>query len=213
MAAAQRTAVQLLKSYFASAHKGYCFISTPMFHVTADRVIVQLYYYPAKLSKSLTLGRGPSTAMAGGLSGVTENVNNLCTAISQLYSKEGNAAVPVELRVVRLHQPYLNSYILAQYLATNASIYGFTRLRQSLLSAIPLGLKNGRQISGGLPGLPSSAILGVKVQLSGLLTTQRNAPRKTVSTVSAGTFHGSNTTLDYGTSTTKSSLGAYTVKV
>lgn len=136
--------------------------------------------------------------------------------------------MPVELRIVRLHQPYLNSNILAQYLAVNASKYGFARLRQSLLSAIPCaGKTTNGQIDSAVAGkanlhtasgnLPTSAIIGIKVQLSGLLTTQRNAPRKTVSTVSVGTFNSGvldgTTTVDYASSTSKSTLGAYTVKV
>lgn len=184
----------------------------PVFHMTADRVIVQLYYYCGvnhltKLNTTNTAGPSAGFQMNGTFNTSAHTTKGLCTAISQLFSEKSNAAVPVELRVVRLQQPYLNSYILAQYLATNASVFGFTRLRQSLLSAIPLGL------SFHVPGLTSFSIIGVKVQVSGLLTTQRNAPRKTVSTVSTGTFHGTNTIVEYASNTTKSSLGAYTVKV
>ena len=68
-------------------------------------------------------------------------------------------------------------------------------------------------ISDGSVAGVGGTLMGVKIQLSGLLTTQRNAPRKTVSTASAGTFHGSNVTVEYSCSTLKSALGAYTVKV
>lgn len=104
----------------------------------------------------------------------------------------------------------MNSSILAQYLALNATVYGFNRLQNALMKSMPtLGAQGLLDSFGPIGG----TLMGVKIQLSGLLTTQRNAPRKTVSTASTGTFHGSNVTVEYSCSTLKSALGAYTVKV
>jgi ribosomal protein S3 len=62
--------------------------------------------------------------------------------------------------------------------------------------------------------LPVSHITGVKVQLSGRLTTQRASPRQTVQ---AGRFgssaKGSFGTLNYSQHTSKNKLGAFTMKV
>lgn len=76
-----------------------------------------------------------------------------------------------------------------------------------MLTSIPLSAGNQTQNTN------TNSVLGVRVQVSGLLTTQRMAPRKTVSTVSAGTFHGPGTHVDYSSHTSKSALGSYTVKV
>lgn len=141
------------------------------------------------------------------------SLNSLVAALSRLFSSatdllRSGAQVPVQLRIVRLHHPYLNSSILAQFLALNASKYGFARLRQYVLTSIPLSTIASTQHTN-----TGHSVLGVRVQVSGLLTTQRMAPRKTVSTVSAGTFHGSGTHVDYSSHTSKSALGSYTVKV
>jgi len=226
--AAQRTAIDLLKAYFTSAH---ALISTPIFSVTAERVVVQLFYYCcANASPEATARSGRSsghgiqpTVYTTKLQPNNTAINALIAALSRLFSTSleftdpitfytetnigQSTTVPVELRIVRLHRPFLNSSILAQYLAVNASKYGFSRLRHFVLTAIPVNTNN-----------TAPAIIGVKVQLSGLLTTQRAAPRKTVSTVSVGTFHESesgamNTSIDYSSCTTKSALGSYTVKV
>jgi hypothetical protein len=210
LVAAQRTATDLIKAYFAS-----CFtpedprtlISTPTYSVTPENVTVQLFSYESSITrftKSVGPTKSPSKLSDSAL-------NSLVAALSRLFSSTlnpsvlGSTPVPVQLRIVRLHHPYLNSSILAQFLALNASKYGFARLRHYVLSAIPLTTISNPTTE--------SIILGVKVQVSGLLTTQRMAPRKTVSTVSTGTFHGLNTHVDYSSHTTKSALGSYTVKV
>lgn len=203
LVAAQRTATELLKAYFASSFTpegARTLISTPTYSGTSESVVVQLFSY------SSTLARFSNTTDPTN----TSALNSLIAALSRLFTSATEAnTVPVQLRIVRLHHPYLNSSILAQFLAMNASKYGFARLRHYVLSVIPL-TDISTLTSSGPTG---SSILGVKVQVSGLLTTQRMAPRKTVSTVSAGTFHGPGTHIDYSSHTSKSALGSYTVKV
>jgi len=206
LVAAQRTATDLLKAYFASYYSPEdprTLISTPTFSVTSDKVVVQLFSYSSAITRF-----AKSTVPAKGSPKFTESaLNSLVAALSRLFTSTvtGANTVSVQLRIVRLHHPYLNSSILAQFLALNASKYGFARLRHYVLSVIPLNTATTQT--------NESSILGVKVQVSGLLTTQRMAPRKTVSTVSAGTFHGPNTHVDYSSHTSKSALGSYTVKV
>ena len=204
LVAAQRTATDLLKSYFASYYSPEdprTLISTPTYSVTSENVVVQLFAYSSAITRfAKTTGPvKPSPKLTGSA------LNSLVEALSRLFTAAGSNTVSVQLRIVRLHHPYLNSSILAQFLALNASKYGFARLRHYVLSAIPLSTTTTQTVE--------SSILGVKVQVSGLLTTQRMAPRKTVSTVSAGTFHGPGTHVDYSTHTSKSALGSYTVKV
>lgn len=66
------------------------------------------------------------------------------------------------------------------------------------------------------PTLDSSLshITGVKIKLSGRLTTQRAAPRKTVQSSRLGSSAiGPNATVDFSQHTAKNKLGAFTVKV
>jgi hypothetical protein len=219
LVAAQRTATDLLKSYFASSFtpgSGRTLISTPTYSVTsATGVVVQLFSYSSTISKTTNSAAETTSKLS------STSLNSLVAALSRLFTPTLNTStagvvptVPVQLRIVRLHHPYLNSSILAQFLAMNASKYGFARLRQYVLSAIPLTTISTPVPSGATgASAPASLVVGVKVQVSGLLTTQRMAPRKTVSTVSAGTFHGPGTHVDYSSHTSKSALGSYTVKV
>lgn len=62
--------------------------------------------------------------------------------------------------------------------------------------------------------LPISHITGVKIKLSGRLTTQRSIPRQTIESVRIGSSaHGINGITDYSQHTSKNKLGAYTMKV
>lgn len=128
---------------------------------------------------------------------------DLSDAISELYP----SGTRIALRPIRIHQPYQNAQILARYLALNGNRHGFNRMQNTLLNVVPF-------VRADLTNAPlPSHITGIKVQLSGLLTTQRQAPRKTVSSAQAGTFHGVNVHTDYGLSENKSRLGAFCVKV
>jgi hypothetical protein len=61
---------------------------------------------------------------------------------------------------------------------------------------------------------PISHITGVKVKLSGRLTTQRAAPRQTVQAGRIGSSaKGQYSTVDYSQHTAKNKLGAFTMKV
>jgi len=214
LVAAQRTATDLIKAYFASCSTPQdtrTLISSPTYSVTSEKVAVQLFSYESSITRfTKSVSPVESTSKLTGSA-----LNSLVAALSRLFTSTLSASatnpVPVVLRIVRLHHPYLNSSILAQFLALNASKYGFARLRHYVLSAIPLTTIAG--IENTTNPTTDSVILGVKVQVSGLLTTQRMAPRKTVSTVTKGTFHGPNTHVDYSSHTSKSALGSYTVKV
>ena len=52
----------------------------------------------------------------------SDKINALGVTLTQLFNKT------VEIRLIRLQYPYLDSSILAQYLAINAGKYNFTRM-------------------------------------------------------------------------------------
>lgn len=183
---ALQTTLSIINAFIASIGSVLC--STPNIRVSSDRVVVQLFYY-ASIGSVFT----------------DAALNALGAVLSQLYP-----GLTLELRFVRLQQPYLNSSILAQYLAINAAKYGFNQLQNTLLNAVPFVKIDAVNTDVQLPLGLNSHISGVKIRLAGLLTTQRAAPRKTVYSASAGTFHGD---VDYAYSTSKSAVGSYTVKV
>ena len=223
----QHAATILIKSYFAEYISNNeitrTIISNPTYSVSSNGdVIVQLYYYYSAVKDKNRVFKTDIKEKYTKINPIY--LNSLVSALSRLFTGKFTAmdcdgfprlggfpkktyptSLSVQLRVLRLSQPYLNSSILAHYLSIAASKYGFARLRHYVLSVIPLTTVSNPTTS--------SVILGVKVQVSGLLTTQRNAPRKTVFSVYTGTFHGPNTHIDYASYTNKSANGSYTVKV
>lgn len=182
------SAAHVAATKIIGAFLGKALHSVPTYNVSSDSVIVHLFYY--------STARTVFTNLA---------LSALGTTLSRLYPN-----LTVQLRFVRLQRPYYNASILAQYLAINAAKYGFNRLENTLLNVVLT------QINSDLSTGMASKIKGVKIQLSGLLTTQRAAPRKTVFTSSLGTFNNSSAAktqvVTHGISTSKSRIGAFTVK-
>jgi ribosomal protein S3 len=134
-----------------------------------------------------------------GVQALTESkINALGVAITRLF----NSSTPhttVELRLVQLQYPYLDSSILAQYVAINAGKYNFLRMQKMTFKAL-----RGAQLSG------------VKLELAGRLTTQRSIPRKTVENGHTGSFTVNkqlNSKLDFSQYASINKLGAFTIKV
>ena len=244
MNTANKNATQILKSFFnygsynaAKATKTNTFtnsytesalISNPIYLVSQTflngdsssqglQITVQLSYYISSDTAAKTL--------------ISSNtLKTLTYALTQLYESNLEQPVNVQLEFVRQYQPYMDASILAQYITINASSFGFNRMMNLLLNAVPfLNPQNTSLGRGQINNEVSlgSYITGIKVQLSGLLTSQRNRSRKTVYTASAGTLNNNATTIrcgttsngvmsthiDYGSYTSKSRLGAFTVKV
>lgn len=190
-----RAATQIIADYFS---KTQVLAGKPVFTVLGNKVVVNVFYYIPVKNQALN----------------NSTINSLGEVLSKLYKS------PVELRLVRLHYPYLNSYILAQYIAMNTRKYNLKAITNSLFTRV--------QLSGpdSTPLLPAQ-ILGLKVKISGRLTTQRSVPRQTVQTVQIGSFSSSAVAqaaskpgaalavgvVEYAAYTSKNKKGAFTVKV
>ena len=146
----------------------------------------------------------------------------------------GQLIKQTELRLVRLQYPYLDSTILAQYVAMNASKYNFTRMQKTLFNKISLvgpqfsKLVNNKSnydlsiVTNNIQSSLPSNMTGLKVELAGRLTTQRSIPRKTVSNYQKGSFNSSfsirnnnaeNSGLNFTQYRSKNKLGAFNIKV
>jgi hypothetical protein len=195
------------KSFGVNKNKGAAKVlaSKPVFTTSGSKVVINVFYYiPGAKNQALSNG----------------TVNSLGEALSKLFKR------PVELRLVRLHYPYLNSHILAQYIAINSRKYNFTRIQRAIFSAVRVVRADTIMNSEGV--LLPAYITGVRIKIGGRLATQRSVPRQTVQTAQIGTFstgalHSNNITtssapklssvVEYSSFTSKNRKGAFTVKV
>lgn len=175
----------IIQSYFSNTQK-YCFISKPTFSSTAKKITIQLFYYmPSTIQQQLN----------------KDSLSGLSTTLAQLFKKE------VNLVFIRVYYPYLNSSILAQYLAHNAPSNTFIDFQEAILTYPSIHRTN----------LPAY-ISGIKIQVSGRLVTETVIPRVTVKSTLIGSFktnimHQHTTLIDYSKFVTKNELGAFTIKV
>ena len=175
----------------------YFFVSKPNFSHTNSKVTIEFFYYTAsKNGKKKHVENNKNTTCCS----ARKNFSDLSTTLAQVYQKE------VNIIATRLYYPYLNSYILSQYIAHNASSNTFINFREAILTKPSLHKTN----------LPAH-ISGIKVQVSGRLVTERVIPRITVKSYVIGSFQRSSNNatqiIDYSKFTTKNELGAFTVKV
>jgi hypothetical protein len=204
----------ILRSFFAQFK---VIVGTPKMTFKGNKVIVHIPYFDLSTTQLYET-----------------KVNALGTAIIEYLNNETSV---VELRLIQLQYPYLDSTILGQYLALNASKYNFLRMKKKLFtlrvtSRSPRRGDPGKasqrtkshsicrklnctQFNTAKPHLPTR-LTGVKVELAGRLTTQRSIPRKTVSNAYKGSFtvdNKLNSSLNISQYTSKNKLGAYTMKV
>jgi len=184
---AQRSASKMIQHFFAPIK---ALASKPVFSITTDKVIVTVFYYLPVTNQAIN----------------NNTINNLGDVLSKLFGR------PVELRFVKLHYPYLNSYILAQYIALNVEKYNFNQVQRMILGKTPI-VKDTHSSQALASELPSH-IVGIKVRISGRLLTERVRPRQTVLNTQIGSFSPDNKSfIDYDSFTSKNTHGAYTVKV
>lgn len=148
------------------------------------------------------------------------NTDKLGSALQLLLSSkhqlQNQNISHLELRFIPLQYPYLDSYILNQYIAINASKYNFSRIQKLLFNKVSpvMEFSSNVNVSETENGGLVSKISGLKMELSGRLTTQRSIPRKTVSNAHIGKFKGDSTmTKDTSQYPSKNKLGAFTIKV
>lgn len=181
----QRQAISIIQSFFA---KYESLVGKPVFTVNPDKVIVQLFYYGKEESISNT------------------SIAALGDALTRCWART------VELRLIRLNHSALDSSIFAQYLTANGGKYSFNRILDLLKGSLPTVVSDGSVDDNS--SLPASHITGVKMKLSGRLTTQRSSPRQTVSAGRIGSSaKGQYGLIDYSQHTAKNKLGAFTMKV
>src|ERR1700724_3248108 len=226
---------KLLQSSFKSM---YCLISKPVFIITPDKIIIQLFYYLfipnlfklkqiklyyknkkynyLKLIKNLRylkkkhrrfkknirrrFRRIKKTTKINLIKLSNYNLikifpnkfNILCNILSNLFKK------PVELNLIRLHYPYLDSNILVNLLGIMIN-----KIRLRIL--IRKIFKNT---------IIPSFLSGINIKVAGRLLRQRVVPRKTIKKIIRGTSNRNKINfLDVARYSNKNRRGAFTITV
>lgn len=161
--------------------------SKPVIDVTPTTVTVTVFYYMVHEQAALN----------------ANTINALGELVSTVWGR------PVELRLVRVHYPYLNSDILAAFIVKNLEHDRFERVVSKIFGvATPV-----RHVVAEDSNLPSH-IIGIKIRLAGRLTTEASRPRATVQSAQIGSFKKSTRTLiESGRCTSVNKKGALTVQV
>lgn len=161
--------------------------SEPSLTIKNDNRVIKLFYYR------------PEGVL-------NENIiNNLGRLLDILFNKK------VKLELIKLSYPFLNREIYAKYLRLNSVRYPFRTLKKSMFKKRGIIEMSSLKTESKTP----TEIVGIKVQISGRLETERSRPRKTVSTAHVGSTKSNNASIieDFGSYTGKNAHGAYTVKV
>jgi ribosomal protein S3 len=190
---ATRTAKVLIFNFFSPIN---ALVSRPVFSVSANKVVVYIFYNISANNQALN----------------SNTVNNLGKKLTMIFGKT------VEMRLVKQHYPYLDSYILAQYIAINTQDYKLEQIIRRIFSSSAPTRVFSREEKIELPYTPvnnlPSHIVGIKVKVSGRLIMERSRPRQTVQTMEIGTFSKINLAIvDSASFTSKNKKGAFTVKV
>ena len=184
---ATRSAIKLITHFFSPIN---ALAGKPVFTIKSDSVVVHVFYYIPVVNQALN----------------SNTVNNLGASLTSLFGR------PVSLRLVKLNYPYMDSYILAQYIAMNTQDYTLVQIVRRIFGSIS-PVKNTESLNALSSELPSH-IVGIKVRVSGRLMMERSRPRQTVQTAQVGSFAKDNLALvDNASFTTKNKKGAFTVKV
>ena len=133
--------------------------------------------------------------------------NILCNILSNLFKK------PVELNLIRLHYPYLDSNILVNLLGIMINKIKLRILIRKLFeNTIIKNLKtvNLNRNNNIIPAFLS----GINIKVAGRLLTQRIVPRKTVKNIIRGASNRSKVNfLDVARYTNKNRRGAFSITV
>jgi ribosomal protein S3 len=220
-----KIALNIIKHYFQ-----FALISKPKFNKDSNKIIISFYYF---LNLPISKGKNPYKQSRINISSLQESltINNntllpieakgyskLILKLSRFYGK------PVELRPVRIHYPYLNSYILAQYIALNIKNGKFNMITRNLFKKAklvkPSNIKNNIDnikdlIKYSSTKLNPQYLSGIKIVISGRLSQRKAASRTRIVRRSIGTLslNSSNSLIDASKFTFKGKNGAATVKV
>ena len=191
-------------------------ISNPMYDHSANGVNITVFYY---------YNDNPRVENYVKMHYLCENhLKVISNQLSMVFKKSAH------LHLIRVHYPYMNSRILAQYLCGKTDKTKFVQLCDALVSKSSLKVAlYGKSGSDKENFILPSYMDSIRLELSGRLASERVVPRLTKQVYrmdSPNTNTGiylqqaglssdtiQNKVVDYGKYTSKNHLGAYTLKV
>jgi hypothetical protein len=205
-------------------------ISKPILDITPNKVLIHLFFFNFEFKKKYSnwnnknknfkqsLRRNLNSSKIMETETLKKNkfitINHkkldlICKILSIYFKK------PVELHLVKLNYPYLDSNIFVNLLAL---MINNRKLRQIMKRFFRFAvIKNIANLSGkksiGISKIPSF-LSGIKIRIAGRLLTQSVVPRKTVKIIRRGAFaRGKVNFLDVGRYTNKNKRGAFSITV
>ena len=162
--------------------------SNPTISVTNDVTVIHVFYYTYTANSYINVN----------------TINSLGEVLTNILN------TTVELRFIKLHYPYLDAYILAQYISKELLLVKWNVVQRRIISSI-LPIKS-INITNAINGI--SYITGIKVNLSGRLTNEPSLPRQTTKSFSIGSFKNHRNSINtVGKYTAVNPKGVYTVNV
>lgn len=229
-------------------------ISRPTFKITNSEVVIQLFYYTNRyfnkthfpyISHNWNYSGNSlyftntyfkeENKVAPHLSRRSEVIKGQVNTLNLIHILSNIFGIRVNLKLIRLHYPYLNSYILAKFIAYNTKQSKFSRIQRNLFKKIifassypsrdVIQSQNSRfhprskGVIGNSPFLIPKNILGLKLQISGRMNRRKTASRSSIQTKFKGSFKfnkiglSSKSLIDFSKYSFKNKNGAFTVSV
>lgn len=215
-----KVANHLIKTFFDNNYPNVL-ISNPVFDNGINKNTIHLFYYGVNTVTNNTNNKDKSKSNNPIIN--TEDILPLSDALALLFEKE------INIKLTRVHYPYMNSMILAQYLLKNASTNTFLHFSESILTYPSLSPDTYGNINDENSFILPSYITGIRLELSGRLMTEQQIPRVTKKSsrisnpnVNSGSSLNdagvssesmNNVLVDYAKFTSKNELGSFTLKV
>lgn len=203
-------------------------ISKPILDITSNKVIIHLFFFHLDFNKSDSNWNNRNKKFNRGIRRnlfsrntmetetlkknffITKNHKKLeliCKILSIYFNK------PVELQLVKLNYPYLDSNIFVNLLGLMVNNKKIRQIMKKFFKfAVIKNIATGKNFirNSKIP----SFLSGVKIKIAGRLLTQRVIPRKTVKIIRRGAFaRGKVNFLDMARYTSKNKRGAFSITV
>lgn len=160
-------------------------ISTPVFYITPNKVVIHLLYYvkknKIKVNRNYFSNQGHELAAQKFANVHKHKLELLCYILSKCFNKK------VVLDLVRIHNPYNDSKILAEtfgLLSQNVRV----KIRKLVDKTFKFAkIKNINRMTNRRSIIPSF-ITGIKIKLGGRIPSLKSAPRYSVLKYQKGTL-------------------------
>lgn len=175
-------------------------IGTPVFEITPNKLIINLFYYLKNRRNNFK-----------NLNIRIKQLQHLCVNLSKKINK------PIELDLIKLHHPTLDSQISANAIGIIANklrkpfrviaskFFRFSRIKNPTLIKNIFRKTNSNNLS---------FITGIRLKLGGRLITQKVIPRRSSKTIQKGNLNRCNTDIvTTSRFTAKSKRGAFSITV